>query len=432
MTYVDEVLFGEQNAERRKRCRRLLNSISEIDSSIKQLTSISQGSLIWQAAYWLDDSLFKIDWGNKVPWSRSLSFLRLERVISDFRLQMQQRLLALKNTRMALIEDIGRSAMQSDDLAEEHVAVDPIDKSFTQRMLFRPSWVYRFLLPATGYSLFMYGCLRIGMRLDWKELWTGISEVYSACSHLLQDWVISPINDIWRTIRYRSSNLALVSTAALEADVKSLERMVVDFASRQYPEIPSESVISQVRQGDVTLLLRRYEEQLRSPIKNMLTGDLIGMLLIQVQKSKVDLEVAMMAMDRLLKANELNFELLAIIPLLTLLYLLSGLGWRWIKRITDRSDEHRFAEIRGSIHEIERVLNRVDLEPLFSFGDVVVHCDSIMTQWILLSSSIRTRYDGDFKADLAELLSTRITNERKLWTIARMFHFYSFLYPATY
>lgn len=39
-------------------------------------------------------------------------------------------------------------------------------------------------------------------------------------------------------------------------------------------------------------------------------GDLIQMLLIQVQKTKVDVDLAMAALDKLLKSNELNFAFL--------------------------------------------------------------------------------------------------------------------------
>lgn len=49
-------------------------------------------------------------------------------------------------------------------------------------------------------------------------------------------------------------------------------------------------------------------------ISTMLTyrviGDLIQTLLIQVQKTKVDVDLAMAALDKLLKSNELNFAFL--------------------------------------------------------------------------------------------------------------------------
>lgn len=45
-------------------------------------------------------------------------------------------------------------------------------------------------------------------------------------------------------------------------------------------------------------------------MKNAIQGDLIQTLLIQVQKTKVDVDLAMAALDKLLKSNELNFAFL--------------------------------------------------------------------------------------------------------------------------
>jgi nuclear-control-of-ATPase protein 2 len=46
-----------------------------------------------------------------------------------------------------------------------------------------------------------------------------------------------------------------------------------------------------------------YEKAIQSPIKNAIFGDLIQLILIQVQKSIVDIESAMLALDKLLKSN---------------------------------------------------------------------------------------------------------------------------------
>lgn len=93
---------------------------------------------------------------------------------------------------------------------------------------------------------------------------------------------------------------------------------------------------SQVREGDLSSVLKAYEEAIKvyipsacligmlshevcsndaylfqqSPVKNAIRGDLIRTLLIQVQKTKVDVDLAMAALDKLLKSNELNFAFL--------------------------------------------------------------------------------------------------------------------------
>jgi nuclear control of ATPase protein 2 len=43
----------------------------------------------------------------------------------------------------------------------------------------------------------------------------------------------------------------------------------------------------QIRQGDLTPVLKIYEEDMKSPVKNAIKGSLVRSLLIQVQKTKV-------------------------------------------------------------------------------------------------------------------------------------------------
>ena len=62
------------------------------------------------------------------------------------------------------------------------------------------------------------------------------------------------------------------------------------------------------------VLMRTYESELKHPIWNTLNGQLARALLIQVQKLKVDTESAMLELDQILRANELNVALIAAIP----------------------------------------------------------------------------------------------------------------------
>ena len=57
----------------------------------------------------------------------------------------------------------------------------------------------------------------------------------------------------------------------------------------------------------MTPILKAYERDLRRPFVGTVTGNLIRTLLIQVQKTKVDVEIAMGGIDALLKSQELVF-----------------------------------------------------------------------------------------------------------------------------
>ncbi|GKZ53469.1 nuclear control of ATPase protein 2 [Aspergillus niger] len=110
------------------------------------------------------------------------------------------------------------------------------------------------------------------------------------------------------------SEIALMSRNSLEADRASLERMVVDFIldrcepnKNDYDAFDTHVITAKVREGDLTPVLKAYENDLRSPFVGTIKGDLVRALLIQIQKTKVDVEIAIGGIDALLKSQELVF-----------------------------------------------------------------------------------------------------------------------------
>ncbi|KAK5998414.1 Nuclear control of ATPase 2-like protein [Cladobotryum mycophilum] len=138
------------------------------------------------------------------------------------------------------------------------------------------------------------------------------------------NWVVEPTEKIIKTIRHDAkSEIAIMSRDSLKADRESLERMVVDFAmdkphfavgGTSISDIQIAEIRSKVAEGDVTPVLRAYEQDLRKPFFGAVRGDLVRSLLIQVQKTKVDLEVAMTGIDSLLKSQELVFGFVGLTP----------------------------------------------------------------------------------------------------------------------
>ena len=53
----------------------------------------------------------------------------------------------------------------------------------------------------------------------------------------------------------------------------------------------------QVQKGDLTAVLRVYEEDIKSPIRSAVTGTLVRSLLIQVQKMKVPFSSSLTSID---------------------------------------------------------------------------------------------------------------------------------------
>ncbi|KAI0200368.1 ATP synthase regulation protein NCA2 [Astrocystis sublimbata] len=187
----------------------------------------------------------------------------------------------------------------------------------------QPSRLVRYWLPATALLLSSTTILRIFVNRR-KEILEWVQDLGSTVRDFWFNWVIEPVRKVVGTIRHdENSEIAIMSRDSLRADRESLERMVVDFAvDRPDPATGVSSmsdsqvaeIRSKVREGDLTTVLRAYERDLRSPFMGTLRGDLVRTLLIQVQKTKVDVEVAMSGIDSLLKSQELVFGFVGLTP----------------------------------------------------------------------------------------------------------------------
>jgi nuclear-control-of-ATPase protein 2 len=187
----------------------------------------------------------------------------------------------------------------------------------------RPSRLVRYWLPATALLVSSSTILRILINRQ-DDIINWIRDFGTTARDFWFNWVVDPVRKIVGTIRHdANSEIAIMSRDSLRADRDSLERMVVEFAMDN-PEIavgsPSISereigeIRSKVKEGDVTPVLRAYEKDLRRPVVGAIRGDLVRSLLIQVQKTKVDLEVAISGIDALLKSQELVFGFVGLTP----------------------------------------------------------------------------------------------------------------------
>lgn len=189
----------------------------------------------------------------------------------------------------------------------------------------RPSLTTRYWLPATALLLSSTTILRMlsARRAEFVQWLRDLGETTIDFWH---NWVIEPTRQLIGTIRHsEDSEVALLSRDSLAADMHSLERMVVDFAIDNpamatadghgpMTDAVLESVRARVKEGDLTPVLRAYEHDLRRPFRGAVRGELVRALLIQIQKTKVDVEVAISGIDRLLKSQELVFGMVGLTP----------------------------------------------------------------------------------------------------------------------
>lgn len=178
----------------------------------------------------------------------------------------------------------------------------------------RPSRMTRYWLAVLTSALASSASLRFLVHRQ-DEIFEWIVNIGTTIIDFGSNWVVDPIQKLIGTIRHdEKSEIAIMSKNSLVADRASLERMVIDFV-RDRPDSAGGSIsgedataiASAVKEGDLTPVLKAYERDLRSPFVGTVRGDLVRALLIQIQKTKVDVEIAISGIDALLKSQELVF-----------------------------------------------------------------------------------------------------------------------------
>lgn len=296
----------------------------------------------------------------------------------------------------------------------------------------RPSKLVRYWLPATALLLSSTTILRIVVNRK-AAIAQWIREFGSTVRDFWLNWVIEPTKKIIGTIRHdKDSEVAIMSKESLKGDRDSLERMVVDFAIDK-PEAAnvgsgslSEAQIAQIRakvkEGDLTPVLRAYEKDLRRPFMGTVRGDLVRTLLIQVQKTKVDVEVAISGIDALLKSQELVFGFIGLTPgILVCIGAFRYLGGVFGSRKGLRKGQKATQTIR-ILRNIDRILTISTPSPngMLSYKDHGL----LLCEVHVLRSRAHSLFPGEiereFLEDVNELGNISIGIERQLKVVERI------------
>lgn len=151
-------------------------------------------------------------------------------------------------------------------------------------------------------------------------------DVVNTVQNFFKGWLFDPIKDVLITIRAGGEDGVIVRREAVAADLDSLERMTLALAREKlsYDSTQLEALSQQIRQGDLTAVLKIYEEDIKNPVKSAIMGTLLRSMFIQVQKAKVDLDQALAGIDKLLKSQELTFAFVGVAPALAVIYVAGG------------------------------------------------------------------------------------------------------------
>ncbi|KAI7904856.1 ATP synthase regulation protein NCA2-domain-containing protein [Cokeromyces recurvatus] len=214
-----------------------------------------------------------------------------------------------------------------------------------------PSPIIRYWIPAVFSYFISSWVIRYGFRRK-EDITHWVEEAGKTAYDFVLNWIWEPVLKVYNTVRLKDQRLSLLSKEGLQSDLDSLERMVVGFAKDKLHMQESEltHLASNVREGDLSVLLKEYEKEIKNPLKNALVGDLLQTILIQVQKTKVDVDLAMSALDKLLKSNELNFAFLAVAPSM----LLTWASASWFKNMLQGRSQQKVKKIGLPMRETLR------------------------------------------------------------------------------
>ncbi|KZO96974.1 NCA2-domain-containing protein [Calocera viscosa TUFC12733] len=257
-----------------------------------------------------------------------------------------------------------------------------------------------------------------------EQVWGWIKDAKETVQGFLTSWVIEPVKDIIKTIRTGEGDVKVVSKEGLKSDLDSLERMAVALATDKlkYTAEQQAELTSSIRAGDLTTVLRIYEDDIKSPLRSAIGGTLVRTLLIQVQKTKVDVDVALSGIDKLLKSQELTFAFVGVAPSITILYFAGS----WVSRFWSSGrgrgrygGQHKREEAWLALRRVEHLLLAPEpLKPLTQ-GLLVLSLSSLRT-YAQTYLPARTRLREGFLEDVGDLEDVSLERGDKRVVVQRM------------
>jgi hypothetical protein len=198
-------------------------------------------------------------------------------------------------------------------------------------------------------------------------------DVAESARHFYSEHIAEPVENIYKRVfsaffEHGSKGSDLPTRAGVYEGRAELTNMLYDFGMEHAMTLAKAEGISvneflsslsgRVDRGDMSIVMHKYEYDVLHPWKGILSGSLVSGLLVQMQKLKVDGESAMLDMDRIMEQNEINFNVMAIMPAA----LMAGCGlWTINRMVNNVIRRHKnpvflLQELRETLQKIEVLL----------------------------------------------------------------------------
>ncbi|KAG8063228.1 hypothetical protein GUJ93_ZPchr0003g18230 [Zizania palustris] len=263
---------------------------------------------------------------------------------------------------------------------------------------------------------------------DTKESMVGFWDV-----HVGQP-IISIKDELFETFKQRYKHE--MEKQEIEQTEESLHRMLLDYcdntSSEKLPPDMSELTMMEIA-------MKRYEKEAMHPIQGLFNGELTRALSIQIEKHKLDLLEAMLELDQILRANEINFAILAALPAfgLSLLLLFAvrawathGRGAEGRGRTARRQRRLLLADVEKRLMEFQHCMaNGMEEEACCKFGLTLYTLDRLYK-----AVELHARETGEWSSlreDMFDLAKPDMSMEDKLALLSRLKGMYDCLLPPS-
>ncbi|XP_076922729.1 protein DGS1, mitochondrial-like [Bidens hawaiensis] len=295
----------------------------------------------------------------------------------------------------------------------------------------------RYTVGAVGITIFSLWLFRHSRLAGSSDIDNWISDAKESVTVFMTDHVEQPLiairDELFETFRKRHRGVMELEEVQLTSN--SLHRMLLAFTEQtkgqKFPENASDQELLEIVMG-------RYEKELMHPIQNLLGGELARAMLIQIQKLKLDIETAMLELNQILRANEINFAILAALPAFFLSLVVLMLLRAWFKQDTRAEGKGRIARVqrRLLIVEVEKRImqfqSRIDQglekDAQCMYGLVLYTLDRLYR-----AVEAQAKATGEWQClrqDISDLGKPDLQTAHKLMVTSRMERMYDCLLPS--
>ncbi|PLW36159.1 hypothetical protein PCANC_16666 [Puccinia coronata f. sp. avenae] len=228
---------------------------------------------------------------------------------------------------------------------------------------FTRNWPWLISLPIVSYAL-----SRLAYTY-WNTIVDGLRDAQETLKGFVSGWLIRPVEDILHTLKAgQEGTLAIMTKDSLAPELDSLERMVVEFGrdKLKWTEDELSTLSKSVKEGNLTSVLKVWEQEIKAPIRSAIAGSLIRVLLIQIQKVKVDLSLAMDGIQSILRSQSLTFGAIGVAPSMLICFMLSKLFGSLIRQrigVVGKGTKAVRKEVRIAMRRMERTLLLITSNP---------------------------------------------------------------------